>query len=513
MAVCYCLQFSINYEEPCELTYTDCEGNLVTETFSNGQYSICSQDLVPESPCPEISFYVNGLCIDGQCGGVSVATRNECDPITIFPMGVQCLVNNPTYTTTYDGSAALSITGGTPPYTIIWDIGGISAAITNLGPGEYGATIVDYYGDFTANTICVLTASTPTVTPTPTPTPSPVPTYDDICFVVKRRIGGFTTTEIINFNYNGIYNGKPTWISDDLVYNIVWETLNNQWEISGWTNGDMVNINPSTPPIIGWQSIGGLGVILSINVTEGTCGISEEVAYKMSKTEPTCDCDGSIVIETDLGNPPYQFSIDNGKTLQDSPIFNELCFGSYDTLVIDSSGYTKSEKVTLYEPLPFTNYTLELEVNKGLGTFNVGVTPQLPDGCYLTFDLVHTKNFEVSPTISAATYNNNIILNVNGSPVGLSTTSANNSITILPKICSPGSKYTTITENRWNGIIMNSSTTIDGTISDVITSVTPSSNCYDAEGSYTLALDNVQINDCNCSNIFVINPVFVLERR
>lgn len=508
MSVCYCLQFSINFEGSCDLTYTDCEGNLVTETFSGGgqTYNICSQDLVPTSPCPDIEFYVNGLCENNECTGTPIKQRNECDPITIFPMGVQCLVSNPTYTTTYDGSAALIITGGTPPYTIIWDIGSVSSAINNLGPGEYGATVIDYYGDFTANTICVLTGETPTPSPTPTPTPTPIPLYGDLCFVIGRRIGGIVFDQTIQFNYNGIYNGQATWLSDDFVYNLVWMSGSTQWEISGWTFGSIVNINPASPPLIGWQSIGGLGTITSIEVYEGSCNNVGLLSYKISKNDPTCECNGSIIIDVEQGEPPYMYSINNGDVYQESPIFNSLCSGTYITKVVDNSGTTKVDTVTLNEPELYTEYTLQLNLNIGLGTFDITVTPALPLGTSISFDLIHTKNFEVSPTSSAATYTNNVILNVNASPVPITNTSQTNTAVPLFKTCSPGSLFTTQTTNVWENIVITNSTTINGTISDTVIPITPLAKCYSAVGSYGLSLDNVQINDCDCCNVSVINP-------
>jgi hypothetical protein len=40
----------------------------------------------------------------------------------------------------------------------------------NIGVGDYHATVVDFYGDFTANTICSLTAETTTTSTTSTTT-------------------------------------------------------------------------------------------------------------------------------------------------------------------------------------------------------------------------------------------------------------------------------------------------------------------------------------------------------
>ena len=86
---------------------------------------------------------------------------NECDVITIFPLGVTCFVTNPTNNNTSNGSVYLLITGGTPPYKVTWSNGNTSFLIQNLPVGNYSATIVDYWGDFTASTTCTLTSENP----------------------------------------------------------------------------------------------------------------------------------------------------------------------------------------------------------------------------------------------------------------------------------------------------------------------------------------------------------------
>ena len=128
--------------------------------------------------------------------GIIPTQRNECDVITIFPLGVQCITTNPSNYFASDGIISLLITGGTPPYSVSWSNGNTSLAINNLTLGEYSATVVDFYGDFTATTTCVLDLEkncafevevtnfqtlpsptpTPTLTQTPSPTPTPTPT-------------------------------------------------------------------------------------------------------------------------------------------------------------------------------------------------------------------------------------------------------------------------------------------------------------------------------------------------
>ncbi len=118
---------------------------------------------------------------------------NECDVITIFPLGVTCSVLQPSSDTSFDGAATLIITGGTPPYTVNWEVGSFAPALIDLGIGSYKATVTDYYNDFTAITTCVLTAETTT--------------YSGMCFVVS----GFVPNNVVYISTNslGKKNGKP----------------------------------------------------------------------------------------------------------------------------------------------------------------------------------------------------------------------------------------------------------------------------------------------------------------
>lgn len=122
---------------------------------------------------------------------------NECNVITIFPMGAACNPNDtrdPSSHGAIDGKASVTISGGTPPYKTVWwsgsnnKYGSISSAIQNLPAGSYTAITTDFWLDYTAITVCTLTDPTPpttstpipTLTPTQTPTPTVTPTTTPI---------------------------------------------------------------------------------------------------------------------------------------------------------------------------------------------------------------------------------------------------------------------------------------------------------------------------------------------
>lgn len=136
--------------------------------------------------------------------------RNECGVITIFPMTLECVSTSPSTLESNDGMVSVSITGGTPPYKYTWEGIGIgndshAPAIDNVPVGDYTVTVVDYWGDFTATTTCILTAKTDCnfvgiisefTPPTPTPTPTMTPTPSSIPSRCECRYGNVYISQI-----------------------------------------------------------------------------------------------------------------------------------------------------------------------------------------------------------------------------------------------------------------------------------------------------------------------------
>ncbi|WP_224485333.1 T9SS type B sorting domain-containing protein [Robertkochia aurantiaca] len=82
-------------------------------------------------------------------------------------------------------------------------------------------------------------------------------------------------------------------------------------------------------------------------------------------TDVTCfgGADGSVSLSATGGTAPYQYSLDNGTTYQNSPDFYNLTAGTYDAMVRDVNGCTFPLQVTVGEPdeiivaLSNTDYT------------------------------------------------------------------------------------------------------------------------------------------------------------
>jgi len=215
---CYFIQIP---QEDFDTIHVDCDDNLIVFQYPTGQtFNICSKIYPVFDTSTSIPLINKGTCVGGQCPNTLITTpigKNECDVITLFPLDVECFVINPSTELSNDGSATLIITGGTPPYTVSWAVGSIAPALTNIGIGDYAATVVDYYGDFTANTVCTLTAATSALSA--------------MCFYVSGTSTNLQPVYITS-QALGLKNGKPyymvTYLANTVGY-VYWDGATNTW--------------------------------------------------------------------------------------------------------------------------------------------------------------------------------------------------------------------------------------------------------------------------------------------
>lgn len=215
---CGTLCYFVDYgDEIYDTIYVRNNNNIAVQQFPTGTtVNFCSRIYPYFDYTGTTKVKIMGQCVGDVCPPTipTIKRTNECDVLTIFPMDVTCLIQEPTNQYTFDGSAQLLITGGTPPYTIFWEIGSYAPALTNLSTGEYNARVVDYYGDFIIDTTCVLTAQTIT--------------YSAMCFVLESKTGNvYITSEAA-----GVKNTKPYYvISNGLISLglVFWDGDSNTW--------------------------------------------------------------------------------------------------------------------------------------------------------------------------------------------------------------------------------------------------------------------------------------------
>jgi hypothetical protein len=329
--------------------------------------------------------------------------KNDCEVFTLFDMGVQCYpIAIPTSQTSSDGILSVQVTGGTAPYSFYWEGGQRIQTLVGVPQGSYDVTVVDFYGDYTATTVCDLLAPSPTptntVTPTPTNTPSPTP-LPNLCLIYVRSNISYGP---IQFTLNGTYNGKPTWTAtyNQTQLDVEWSTQTSRWEIQGWsfTSGIPVSVNTSNIPDSGWSMAGGQEAQLSM--TQGNCPAYLPLQSVPTKQNQTCPANnnGSITLTTNYGVSPYSYSIDGGITYQSSNVFNGLGSSTYTVITRDSAtptNNTLSNTVTVSSNGLNANYTIGVVVNNvvntspgtQIATWKVQVTPPLPVGTAISFYL------------------------------------------------------------------------------------------------------------------------------
>lgn len=343
--------------------------------------------------------------------------KNECDVFTVFDIGLSCFtVLQPSSETSFDGVLRILVTGGTAPYVYIWEGGQKTQTLGGLNPGDYGVTVVDYYGDYTASTVCSLSAipPTPTVTQTMTPTPSVAPICENICMTIipqELTIGGGTYYGPWQFICNGNFNGRQTWRYNS-EYNIMWNSEKFRWELVEndyitpvfFDNGSIVVSNStSIVPLTQWVFLGNQPTTYNFNVVQGVCSSTLPFVPTVRSRNTVCsstqNCSGSIIFTPNGGLLPYFYSINGGLTYGTGNVFNRLCAGTYNTKAKDSNGVIVSRQVTVSSNQNNVTYNLAVassgsslnNVSINYSTqesrFFISVSPLIPNGTVVTFVL------------------------------------------------------------------------------------------------------------------------------
>jgi len=341
-----------------------------------------------------------------------VRLKNDCDVFTLFDMGVSCFpISQPSTQSSLDGILSLKITGGTSPYSIYWAGGQRTQTLVGVPQGNYEVVVIDYYGDYSARTVCSLFAPTATITPSPTATPTVTPsgTCPKLCFIA---LSTQTNYGPLQFNCNGMRNGRTTWITSDGQYNIVWNPTRTRWEIMGPNptipfnpsgGGIFASTSTSLIPDSSWSIVGGV-TSDQTTMTRGNCPAVLPLQISTSVNNSSCNsttsCNGTITVNAQYGYPPYLFSINGGTTLQSSNTFTNLCTGQYNVVVSDSANNTQTLTTNVgFNAQPVT-YQLSLSANTSatqvvtLPNYNSRITylqvvstPPLPAGVTITFNM------------------------------------------------------------------------------------------------------------------------------
>ena len=411
-----------------------------------------------------------------------VKLKNNCDVFTLFDMGITCnTISQPTSSTSLDGILSLIVTGGTSPYSYYWAGGQRTQTLVGVPQGLYEVVVVDYYGDYTASTICSLFPPTPTTTSSPTPTPTVTPSgvCPKLCFIavsVDTQLGP------LQFTCNGVRNGKTVWTYYGDI-NIYWNDDISRWELTNFDftipypangGGIFASYTTSNIPDNGWSIIGGTQNY-AVSVTQGDCPATIPLQMTLTATNSSCnttnECNGGITASVYFGTAPYLFSIDNGNTFQSSNYFGGLCPNTYTILVQDSVGSILTQTINVnFDEIPIT-YQLTLSANTSnvintitpnfnsrTTTVQVVTVPPLPIGVEVEFQLalssIKTYN---GPGTGTITDNFNI---TQGNIVKTPTTTQSSSQTNTRPNCSPSEQLVVSEVDVYDLVVSNTSPVI-----------------------------------------------------
>ena len=459
---------------------------------------------------------------------------NDCEITTLFDMGVECNVIKQPTEGSFNGILSVIVTGGTSPYSFYWNTGERSQTIQNLAFGSYSVLVVDYYGDYSATTICSLLPPTPTVTPTQTTTPTPTPSLSvsNLCLTFVTPSSGVLQQLPLTFVPAGSQNGKPTWYNYSNGFTIYWNNTvtPNRWSIASWNlGGTPISTNQGLIPSSGWSFIGTPGTYVTINSSTGSCPANPSLTFTSQVTNALCNavCNGSIVINTSGGQPPYQYSL-NGITFQSSNIFSNLCPSTFGLVVKDSLNNSFTQSVAVGAG-SVTNYTVSVNIlNTNQVTsetqvvdWEVVCSPSLPAGVTIIGDLLlfvsqiaqgpYTSNDpDLTMIISATT-----TANLNGT--NLTVTSSPSTSQLVPSTCNSAlvtSEQTLRTDSIAVSLSQNFSLT-GRTVSYVnVFSPVVQFNCVSTgTQNVQLALTNFTVQSNPCASVESIKSTTIVNNH
>jgi hypothetical protein len=329
-------------------TYLWTPGSATTSTISNllaGTYSLTVTD-------------------NAGCTATNSVIIAQPQPIavTINKTNESCNYRN-------DGTANATVTGGTAPYTYVWQPGAMTtASVSNLSAGTYSVLVTDAKG---CNTIATIAINEP----------SPLVAN----FTSKTNVSCFggTNGSITVSGIGGTPNYSYLWTPGNAITSNISNVVSGVYKIKITDTKGCIGLDSiavTQPPI------------LTINV---------------SGTNKTCSNlnNGTATANGIGGIPTYTYLWQPG--LQTTSSISNLSSGTYTVNVTDSAGCIVSATKTISQPAPLVaNFTGQINVSTCYGDNN-GSVSALPSGGTPNYFYVWSPGGFTTNTISnlvAGTY-------------------------------------------------------------------------------------------------------------
>ena len=338
------------------------------------------------------------------------------------------------------GEIDITVLGGTPPYTYLWNTGATTEDLTGVPAGSYSVTVTDQNGSGISDNVTINVTQSAQITFNPTvqsPTcnggsdasiqlniqNAAIPftvlwstgatttflsgitagTYcvtitdddgcsNDTCITVNEfasiNISGIVSNVTCSGLCNGVINATIT--GGQAPYSIVWS--------NGSTTEDLAALCAGTY-LIAVTDANGCVVVEGFTVTQPA-----PLSLSFVSTDILCnaDCDGTINLTVTGGTAPYSYLwFLNGETTQD---LSGLCADTYGVLVTDANGCAAAGFVTVSQP---DALTLSFEiVNVSCNGGNDGLINLIISGGVAPFSYVWSNGllFEDLTNLTAGTY-------------------------------------------------------------------------------------------------------------
>jgi hypothetical protein len=222
--------------------------------------------------------------------------------------------NSPICQGSADGKAKVTVEGGTPPFTFLWDdpFQQTADSATGLSPGIYTVTVTDAKGAILKELVTITQYDTIQIN---------ITTSDTECNEANGSATAIATGENPPFEYLWT-SGSEEQSASELRSGVHVVTVT---DFKGCTNTGIATIN----------DIGG-----------------PEITVKaIQHLKCAGDADGIIDISVAGGTPPYIYSWSNGEITQD---MMNLKAGTYEIIVTDANGCLAAKSIRVEAPQPLT---------------------------------------------------------------------------------------------------------------------------------------------------------------
>lgn len=293
--------------------------------------------------------------IDSLCVGVYSLTVTDdngaqvSDSVELTvpqPFTISSSASDVTCPDACDGEVLLSIAGGSPPYSYMWNTGDTTANLTGLCPGIYSVTIMDTAScsvalDFTINEPPAIVVTTTNIT-----NPDCQQNNGSVTVAASGGNGGPYTYEWLDVNGDPLIPAQTTATASNLlagIYNV------RVVDVNGCEDTAAVILNNLNAPVITLDNL--------VNVS--------------------CfgECDGSIETTVSGGVAPVSILWSNGETTDD---IDSLCAGSDTIAVVDANLCAAFDIYTITQPDELIPTNIEItDVVCGSdcnGTISLGMT-------------------------------------------------------------------------------------------------------------------------------------------